>query len=91
MGHNMFTPTCVTIVGFSGKFCQDYCLQLELHALYSVLLYMLLIYFSCAKKFLFLSPTWGELAPSLIFEDFHFNIGIAVLINANYDDNLLAG
>ena len=38
MGHNMFTPTRVTIVGFGDKFCQDYCLQLESHALFYALL-----------------------------------------------------
>ena len=27
MGHNMFTPTWVTIVGFGNQLCQGYCLQ----------------------------------------------------------------
>ena len=38
MGHNMLSLTWVTIVGFDDSFCQDYCLQLELHALSYVLL-----------------------------------------------------
>ena len=37
MGHNMFTPTSI-------KFCHDYCLQLELHALSYVLLLVYNIY-----------------------------------------------